>query len=264
MPGGAVRSGKGLMSAFRRTMLLGMLAVAGLAAAAVCGCGDEPAPAPWEPPRHPISQESLPGRQPEREAFTYDPEAVYEAVVTTSLGEFRLGFYPDEAPKAVENFIMLAADWHLYDGVIFHRVVADDFVQTGDPTGTGLSGPGQRYSGPKGTFSGKDLAEFTSRPFVAGTVGMARRSDDPYSADSQWFVCLRRKPSCDGRRAAFAHVTSGLDVVRRISRVEVEGDRAIHPSRRDRPVDPPVIRSIRIVRVGGPARPPEPTLPSPR
>jgi len=233
-------------------MLLATLVAVALAAAPLCGCRDEPAPPAWDPPRRPIPQETLSARQPAHQAFTYDPGAVYEAVVTTSMGEFRLGFYPQEAPKTVQNFIMLAADWRLYNGVIFHRVVADDVVQTGDPTGTGLSGPGQRYSGEQGTISGRDLAEFTSRPFVAGTVGMARRPDNPHSADSQWFVCLRRKPSCDGERTAFAYVKSGLDVVRRISRAEVEGDRAIHPSRRDRPVDPPVIRSVQIVRLDGP------------
>jgi len=234
-------------------MAVAVLAAALLAAGAIPGCDDEPPEQPWDPPTRDIPQDSLAERQQPREPFKYDAGAVYEAVVKTSMGEFRLGFYPQEAPKAVENFIMLAADWHLYDGVMFHRVVADDFVLTGDPTGTGLSGPGQRYGTDQMSITGEDLAAFTDRPFVAGTVGMARRTDNPNSADSQWFVCLRRRPESDGKRLAFAYVKSGLDVVRKISRVEIEGDRAVHWSRRDRPVDPPVIQTIEIVRVDGSA-----------
>ena len=61
------------------------------------------------------------------------------AVITTSMGDITLRLYPEEAPKAVENFKTLAKDGY-YDGVIFHRVIEDFMIQTGDPTGTGAGG----------------------------------------------------------------------------------------------------------------------------
>lgn len=229
--------------------------VAGIAAAwGVCtlpGCDDGPQEVPWSAPRRPISAGSDRQRPAAGEAPAYDPEAVYEAVVTTSLGAFRMRLHGDKAPETVKRFIMLAADWRLYDGLTVFRVQPDVLIQTGDPSGTGLGDPGSGVPALKG--------EFNNVPFVAGTVAMARRLDNPNSAKGQWFVCLERRPDWDGKFAAFATVTEGLDVVRRISRLEVEGDRAIHPSRREQPVDPPVVTRVRIEKVsdapGGNDRP---------
>ena len=61
------------------------------------------------------------------------------AVIKTNLGEMTLALFPEQAPKAVENFVTLAKNGY-YDGVIFHRVISDFMIQTGDPTGTGMGG----------------------------------------------------------------------------------------------------------------------------
>lgn len=221
--------------------LLLLLAAAVLAPA---GCDDnEPQEAPWTPPVMPIEPtEGTPPKPPAEQSFKYDPAAVYEAVVTTSLGTFRLGFYPQETPKTVERFLMLAQDYRAYDGQVFYRVVNDSLIQTGDPGGTGTGVP----EGP-----GPIAGEFTRREFVAGTVGFARREDNPNSGDMQWFVCLRRESRWDGKFAAFGYVKDGLDVVRKIGQAEVEGDRAVHWTRRQRPVDPPQILKVEIVKSSG-------------
>lgn len=210
----------------------------------VAGCDDsEPQDAPWTPPVMPIEPtEGLPERPPADPSLQYDPAAEYEAVVATSLGTFRLGFYPEETPKTVERFIMLAQNSRLYNGQIFYRVIKDTLVQTGDPESTGAGVP----EGP-----GPIVGEFTQRQFVPGTVGFARREDNPNSGDMQWFICLRRESRWDGKFAAFGYVKEGLDVVRKISQVEVEGQRAVHWTRREQPVDPPRILSVQIVKLSG-------------
>jgi len=191
----------------------------------------------WEPPTRPIgvadSKKTAPSTSKPR---VYDPKKTYQAIVKTTMGEFRLAFYPGETPETVKAFVSLAMRG-FYTGLVVHRVIADRMIQTGDPDGTGSGNPGFTIKG-----------EFSKRLFVPGTVGLAR-TDNPNSGNSQWFVCLRRNPDWDGKYAAFGHVIEGLEVVRKISRVEVEGDRAIDLSRRDRPVDPPRTLSIEIVEI---------------
>ncbi len=84
-----------------------------------------------------------------------------------------------------------------YDGQPFHRVIGDFMVQTGDPTGTGRGGSGQRMA-----------AEFSPSHFRAGSVGMAR-SSDPDSADSQFFIVLRDSPHLDGQYTLWGQVIAG-------------------------------------------------------
>jgi len=199
-----------------------------------CGNGEEEE---WEPPMGPISVEASKVAPPSAgKPRLYDPGKTYEAIVKTTMGEFRLAFYPGETPGTVKNFVSLAMHG-FYTDVVVHRVVADVVIQTGDPEGTGSGNPGFTVKG-----------EFTGRPFVPGTVGLAR-SAKPDSGNSQWFVCLRRNPAWDGKYAAFGRVIEGLDVIRKISRVEVEGDKAIDRSRRDRPIAPPRILSIEVVEI---------------
>lgn len=218
-----------------------------LAAAVLCfagGCdGDESTEEPWQPPLKAIraAPRVQPPRPAPREPFIYDPTAGYEAIVTTSMGTFRMALLGKETPKTVRQFIWLATDLGLYNGQVFYRVRKDTFIQTGDASGVGIgdaSNPIREVAG-----------EFTARAFEAGTVGFARRRDNPNSGNTQWFVCLRRMPGWDRKFAAFAYVTEGLDVVRRISRVPVEGDRAIHWSRVERPVNLPGVEKVEIVKV---------------
>src|SRR5207344_424024 len=93
---------------------------------------------------------------------------------------------PDLAPKHVARIKELVRKG-FYDGIVFHRVMDGFMAQGGDPTGTGTGGSGVKLP-----------AEFSKQPFVRGTVGMAR-SQDPNSADSQFFICLAPAEILDGK-----------------------------------------------------------------
>lgn len=243
----------------RRSSSLLLVALAACLLAPAAGCDEgarDGAPAagseaPWQPPTSPIVvPRDTPRQAPQEERFVYDPQARYEAVVHTTEGVFRIRFYDQEAPNTVRNFVSLAAAWHFYDGLIFHRIVPGETIQTGDPDGIGVGGMDRRYYGPDVAISGSDLNEVTDRPFKRGTVGLAWARGNPRSGESQWFVCLKRLPQIDGRRTAFGVVTEGMDVVDRIGQAEIEGDRAVHPSRRYQPVRPaPRIERIEIIRL---------------
>jgi peptidylprolyl isomerase len=106
----------------------------------------------------------------------------------------------DLAPKTVARIKELARAG-FYDGLKFHRVIDGFMAQTGDPDGDGTGGSGQKLK-----------AEFNSARFVRGTVGMAR-SNDPDSADSQFFICFAPAPFLDGKYTIFGQVTSGMEFV---------------------------------------------------
>jgi peptidylprolyl isomerase len=133
-----------------------------------------------------------------------DPKLSYTAVIKTDKGDITLELYPDVAPVTVNNFVFLACKG-FYDGVTWHRVIPDFVAQTGDPTGTGSGGPG--YTIP---------AEFSSRPFETGTLGMAR-SQSPDSGGSQFFICFAPQSALDGKYTVFGKVTAGLDVLGKIT-----------------------------------------------
>jgi peptidylprolyl isomerase/peptidyl-prolyl cis-trans isomerase B (cyclophilin B) len=123
------------------------------------------------------------------------------AVITMEKGgEITIEFFPEDAPKTVENFVALAKKG-FYDGLTFHRVIPGFMAQGGDPTGTGSGGPG---------YTIKD--EFNKRKHVRGTVAMARTSA-PNSAGSQFYICFAPQPHLDGSYTVFGQVVSGMDVV---------------------------------------------------
>jgi peptidyl-prolyl cis-trans isomerase B (cyclophilin B) len=125
-------------------------------------------------------------------------------------GIIRAELYPEIAPNTVRNFISLVKKG-FYDGVIFHRVIPGFMIQGGDPTGTGMGGPGYSIEG-----------EFTSNGFqndlkhTRGVLSMARAMD-PNSAGSQ-FIMHMDAPHLDKQYAAFGKVTEGMDVVDAIAR----------------------------------------------
>ncbi len=123
-------------------------------------------------------------------------------------GRIVIQFFPEDAPNTVKNFVKLARVG-FYNGVVFHRVVPGFVVQGGDPTGTGLSGPGYTID-----------AEFNKRRHLKGSVAMAR-SEDPNSAGSQFYICLEAQPHLDGSYTVFGQVIEGMDVVTKIR----QGDR---------------------------------------
>lgn len=145
-------------------------------------------------------------------------------------GTITLELYPEMAPNTVNNFIFLANNG-FYDGLIFHRVIADFMIQGGDPSGTGAGGPSYSIAG-----------EFASNGFITNTlshtkgiISMARTSD-PDSAGSQFFITSADSTFLDGEYAAFGKVISGLDVVDAISVVKTNSQ--------DAPLTPIQIESI--------------------
>ena len=107
---------------------------------------------------------------------------------------------PTIAPNHVKRIKELTRQG-FYDGVKFHRVIPGFMAQTGDPTGTGMGGSGQKLK-----------AEFNKTPHVRGTVSMARAMD-PNSADSQFFICFDDARFLDGQYTVFGKVTSGMEYV---------------------------------------------------
>jgi peptidyl-prolyl cis-trans isomerase B (cyclophilin B) len=140
------------------------------------------------------------------------------AKVTTAIitmekgGEIVLEFWPQDAPKHVENFVKLAGQ-KFYDGQRVHRVEPGFVVQFGDPQSRTLpmNDPKMGTGGPGYTIK----AEFNKRPFERGVLGMARTSD-PDSAGSQVYIMLGPAPSLNGKYTAFGKVVTGMGVVDQI------------------------------------------------
>ncbi len=121
-------------------------------------------------------------------------------LIETDLGSIKIELLPDVAPNTVANFKVLASNGY-YDGIIFHRVIPGFMAQTGDPTGTGTSGPGYKIN-----------AEFNATKHVRGTVAMARTAD-PDSAGSQFYICFGPQPHLDRQYTVFGQVVEGMEVV---------------------------------------------------
>ncbi len=120
-------------------------------------------------------------------------------------GRVIIAMRPDLAPNHVARIKELTRKG-FYDGVVFHRVIRGFMAQTGDPTGTGTGGSGQKLN-----------AEFSSEPHKRGTVSMAR-AQSPNSADSQFFICFADTPHLNGQYTVWGQVISGMDIVDRIKK----------------------------------------------
>jgi len=115
-------------------------------------------------------------------------------------GQVVIQLFPDAAPNHVARIKELARGG-FYDGIVFHRVIDGFMAQTGDPTGTGTGGSGQRLA-----------AEFNDVRHERGTCSMAR-AQSPDSADSQFFIMLQPAPHLDGQYTAWGQVVSGMENV---------------------------------------------------
>jgi cyclophilin family peptidyl-prolyl cis-trans isomerase len=150
---------------------------------------------------------------------------VSTATISTSEGDIAFELFDADAPKTVENFKKLSADG-FYDGLIFHRVIADFMIQGGCPNGTGTGGPGYQFED-----------EFNEHKIVRGTLAMANAG--PNTNGSQFFIVTAdATPWLDGKHTAFGQVKGGEDVVQRIGTTPTGAG--------DRPVTPIEIRSITI------------------
>jgi peptidyl-prolyl cis-trans isomerase B (cyclophilin B) len=142
-------------------------------------------------------------------AMGIDPAKTYTVTITTNRGVITLQLDAASAPKTVNNFVFLAND-KFYDGIVFHRVIPDFMVQTGDPEGTGRGGPGYRF---EDEFAGNNNSH------ERGVISMANAG--PGTNGSQFFITHVPCPWLNGKHTVFGKVTSGLDVVDAIQQGDV-------------------------------------------
>jgi peptidyl-prolyl cis-trans isomerase A (cyclophilin A) len=165
------------------------------------------------------------------------------ATLRTTEGTVIIRLFPDQAPKTVRNFVELAEGGHewtdprtgsvtkekLYDGTIFHRVIAGFMIQGGDPLGSGTGGPGYKFADeihPDLTFD---------RPYL-----LAMANAGPGTNGSQVFITVAPTPWLTGKHTIFGEVIEGADIVDKISRVQTRPG--------DRPVSDVVLQSVTFQR----------------
>jgi peptidyl-prolyl cis-trans isomerase B (cyclophilin B) len=148
-----------------------------------------------------------------------------QATLHTNHGAIELELHDADAPKTVENFLKLAGDGY-YEGVVFHRVIEDFMIQGGDPTGTGSGGPGYTFED-----------EINEHRVERGALAMANAG--PNTNGSQFFIVTADAcPWLDGKHTVFGRVTSGMDVVDKISKVAKDAS--------DRPREPVKIERVEV------------------
>jgi peptidylprolyl isomerase len=157
-----------------------------------------------------------------------DTEKTYIAVLKTTEGDITLTLNADQTPVTVNNFIFLAREG-FYDGVIFHRVIENFMIQSGDPTGTGAGGPGYTFDDEK--FEGD---------YTRGTVAMANAGAN--TNGSQFFIMHKNK-DLPKNYVIFGQVIEGMDVVDKIAIAEVE---RMDSGELSKPVNPVLINSVEI------------------
>jgi cyclophilin family peptidyl-prolyl cis-trans isomerase len=147
------------------------------------------------------------------------------ATLHTNHGPIAIELFDDDAPKTVQNFLDLS-EKGFYDGITFHRVIPDFMIQGGCPLGTGTGGPGYEFED-----------EANAHKVERGALAMANRG--PNTNGSQFFIVTADAcPWLDGKHTVFGHVTSGMDVVDKISRVQADAG--------DKPVEPVVIERVEL------------------
>jgi cyclophilin family peptidyl-prolyl cis-trans isomerase len=150
---------------------------------------------------------------------------VSTATMKTSEGDIVLELFEEDAPKTVSNFKKLASEG-FYDGLIFHRVIADFMIQGGCPQGTGTGGPGYTFED-----------EINQHKVVRGALAMANAGPD--TNGSQFFIVTTDEaPWLDGKHTVFGEVRDGMDVVNKIGTTQTDA--------RDRPVEPIGIQTVEL------------------
>ncbi len=142
-------------------------------------------------------------------AMQIDPTKSYAATIQTNRGDIVIDLYADKAPNTVNNFVALARDG-FYDGVSFHRVIADFMVQGGDPTGSGRGGPGYQFND-----------EFHPELVHDGPGVLSMANAGPNTNGSQFFITHVATNWLDNKHSVFGKVRSGQDVVDAIQQGDV-------------------------------------------
>lgn len=171
-----------------------------------------------------------PAKEPETKKETKEnpkdskpmPQNNEVAVIKTTEGEMVVEFWPDVAPKTVENFKTLARKG-FYDGTAFHRVIKGFMIQGGDPL---TKDPAKEALWGTGDPGYKIKAEFSDRHHDRGVLSMAR-SNDPDSAGSQFFICHGNPRFLDKQYTAFGKLIKGDDVLEKIANTPCTGPNAM-------------------------------------
>lgn len=134
-------------------------------------------------------------------ALTIDEDRVYQIKLETTRGEIQLELYPEHAPKTVNNFVFLVNE-AFYDGITFHRVIDNFMIQGGDPTGSGMGGPGYKFED-----------ELSSNPLKHGKKVISMANSGLNTNGSQFFITHLPQPHLDGKHTVFGKVIQGEDVI---------------------------------------------------
>jgi len=156
------------------------------------------------------------------------PMARPKFIIETSMGTIEGELYDDKAPQTVDNFIKLSKKG-FYDGLIFHRVIPDFMIQTGDPTGTGTGGPGYEF---RDEFNAKLHHD---KP---GMLSMA--NSGPNTNGSQFFITEVPTPWLDNKHSIFGQVTKGMDIVKAIAHAPRDAD--------DKPLTTITMKKVTVVQ----------------
>jgi len=146
-----------------------------------------------------------------------------EVTIKTSLGDITVELYGKDAPMTVSNFLILA-NTGFYDDVIFHRIIKGFMAQGGDPTGTGMGGPGYKF---------EDELDTIHKTYSRGTMAMANSGPD--TNGSQFFIMHQDYP-LPHNYTIFGKVTEGMDIIDKMTDLKIGSS--------DRPENPPVIKGI--------------------
>ncbi|WP_030455195.1 peptidylprolyl isomerase [Herbidospora cretacea] len=170
------------------------------------------------------------------------------ATLNTNRGTIKIKLWPNQAPKTVRNFVELAEgtrEWthpetgqktnaKLYDGTIFHRVIAGFMLQGGDPLGQGIGGPGYDFD------DEIHVDNQFNRPYLLAMANAGKRFGKGTNG-SQFFITVAKTPHLNQGHTIFGEVIEGTDVVDAIATTETDG--------RDRPIKDVVLESVTIDRV---------------
>jgi len=137
-------------------------------------------------------------------AMEIDPKKSYHITMETTKGTIEIDLYAQHAPVTVNNFVFLTRQG-FYDGVVFHRVIPNFVIQGGDPTGSGMGGPGYRF---QDETAGNPLKHET------GVLSMANAG--PNTNGSQFFITHSPQPHLNGKHTVFGKVVNGMDIVNAI------------------------------------------------
>ncbi|MEK6553240.1 MAG: peptidylprolyl isomerase [Bacteroidota bacterium] len=151
------------------------------------------------------------------------------ANVETNLGKIEIELYAKEVPKTVKNFVGLALEEY-YNGVIFHRVIKDFMIQSGDSTGTGMGG--------KSIYGNDFEDEFVNSLHHNSPGILSMANAGPNTNRSQFFITVAATPWLDRKHTIFGKVTDGIDVVYQISNVQT--------ARGDKPAKDVVMKNVTV------------------